>query len=100
MDALPRILEDGRANIDPDLVPPLFVERAQGPCRAGIGYFRDLVPAEIGDDALRAKVGEAGEAAAVALEAYLGWLDELAPKARGDWVFGEMRYSALLQEKE
>ena len=100
MEALPAVLDDARRNIDPELVPPLFVERAQGPCRAGIGYFRDLVPGEIADDGLRAKVGEAGEAAAAALESYLGWLDELAPQAHGDWVFGEMRYSALLLEKE
>lgn len=100
MNALPAVLEDAKRNIDPDLVPPLFVERAQGLCRAGIGYFRNLVPQEIGDDALRAKVGEAGHAAATALEDFLGWLDDLAPKAKGDWVFGEERYSALLQEKE
>lgn len=100
MDALPAVLDDAKRNVDPDLVPPLFVERAAGPCRAGIGYFRDLVPREIADDGLRAKVAEAGDRAATALEDYLGWLDELAPKAQGDWVFGEMRYSALLQEKE
>ncbi len=70
------------------------------PCRAGIGYFRNLVPAEITDGKLRAEVAEAGEAAASALESYLSWLDGLAPKAKGDWVFGEMRYSAMLQEKE
>ncbi|MEY2397485.1 MAG: hypothetical protein QOJ00_659 [Actinomycetota bacterium] len=100
MQSLPGVLAEAKKNIDPDLVPPLFVERAQGPCRAGIGYFRDLVPQEIGDDALRSKVAEAGDVAAGALESYLRWLDELAPQAKGDWVFGEMRYSALLQEKE
>ncbi|HUR78092.1 MAG TPA: DUF885 domain-containing protein [Acidimicrobiales bacterium] len=100
MQALSGVLEDGKKNIDPDLVPPLFVERAAGPCRAGIGYFRNLVPQEIADDKLRRELAEAGDAAATALESYLGWLDELAPKAKGDWVFGETRYSALLQEKE
>ncbi len=100
MRALPEVLDAGRANIDPDLVAPLFVERAAGPCRAGIGYFRHLVPAEIGDDKLRAEVADAGEAAAQALESYLAWLDELAPNAKGDWVFGEARYSALLKDKE
>ena len=100
MAALPGVLADGRANIDASLVPPLFVERAAGPCRAGIGYFRDLVPAEISDATLRTAVAEAGDAAASALESYLGWLDELAPKAKGDWAFGEGRYSALLKDKE
>jgi uncharacterized protein (DUF885 family) len=100
MEALPAVLEDAKRNIDAELVPPLFVERAQGPCRAGIGYFRDLVPQEVADDALRSKVADAGDAAATALEGYLAWLDELAPKATGDWVFGEQRYSALLQDKE
>lgn len=101
MEALPAILEHGKANIDPELVCPLFVERAAGPARAGIGYFRHLVPGEIADDSLRAKVADAGEAAAQALEGYLAWLDtDLAPHARGDWVFGEARYSALLRDKE
>ena len=100
MRALPEVLEDGKKNIDPALVPPLFVERAVGPCRAGIGYFRNLVPQEIADEKLRSELAEAGDAAAGALESYLAWLDELAPRAQGDWVFGEMRYSALLQEKE
>ncbi len=100
MRGLTDVLKDGKANIDADLVPPLFVERAAGPCRAGIGYFRNLVPQEIENDTLRYKVAEAGEVAAAALESYLVWLDELAPKAKGDWVFGETRYSAMLQDKE
>jgi uncharacterized protein (DUF885 family) len=100
MRALPEVLEDGKKNIDPELVPPLFVERAAGPCQAGIGYFRNLEPQEIGDDKLRAEVADAGDAAAEALEGYLGWLKDLEPNARGDWVFGETRYSALLQDKE
>jgi uncharacterized protein (DUF885 family) len=100
MQALPEVLAHAKKNIDPDLVPPLFVERAAGPCQAGIGYFRNLVPQEIGDDKLRSQVADAGNAAATALEDYLGWLRELEPNAHGEWVFGEMRYSALLQEKE
>lgn len=100
MRALPEVLEDAKANIDPELVPPLFVERAQGPCRAGIGYFRNLVPAEVSDESLRREVAAAGDIAATALENYLSWLDQLAPNVKGDWVFGEERYSALLQEKE
>ncbi len=100
MEALPTLLEDAKKNIAPELVPPLFVERAVGPCRAGIGYFRNLVPQEIADDTLRSKVADAGATAAGALEDYLGWLGDLAPKAKGDWVFGEQRYSALLQDKE
>ncbi len=98
--ALPGVLDAGRANVDPDLVCPLFVERAAGPCRAGIGYFRNLVPAEVTDASLRAQVAEAGEVAASSLESYLAWLDELAPKTKGDWVYGEARYSALLRDKE
>ena len=97
---LPEILEDGRKNIEPDLVPPLFVERAIGPCRAGIGYFRNVVPGEIADPSLRAQIAEAGEQAAQALESYATWLEELAPRAKGDWVYGEERYSAALKEKE
>ncbi|MEY2419253.1 MAG: hypothetical protein QOG90_1933 [Actinomycetota bacterium] len=100
MRELPAVLDAGRANVDADLACPLFVERAAGPCRAGIGYFRNFVPGEIADEKLRAQVAEAGDAAATALESYLAWLEELAPKANGDWVYGEARYSALLKDKE
>jgi uncharacterized protein (DUF885 family) len=97
---VPGVLDAARANLDPSLVAPLFVERAKGTCRAGVAYARTLVPAEVADDGLRAQLAEAGEVAATAFESFLGFLDELESRAEGDWSLGESRYSALLTDKE
>src|SRR4029077_2822976 len=67
---------------------------------AGVTYARDLVPAEVADDKARAALAAAGREAAAAFESFAGFLGDLADKAEGTWVFGEERYSALLQEKE
>jgi uncharacterized protein (DUF885 family) len=97
---VPGVLDAARANLDPSLASPLFVERAKGTCRAGIAYARTLVPAEVHDDGLRADLAEAGEVAATALESFLGHLDDLGARATGDWALGEATYSALLRDKE
>lgn len=97
---VPRVLEEGKANLEPDLVAPVFAERALGQCRAAIRYARDLVPAEASDPADRARLAEAGEVAARAFEDFGAFLEKLAPDARGPYAIGEGRYSALLKEKE
>lgn len=97
---VPRVLDEGRRNLDADVANSVIVERGKGQCRAGIGYARDLVPAEVDDEGLRAELAEAGETAATAFEGFAGFLDELADQARGDYALGEARYSALLRDKE
>ncbi|MGH9209336.1 MAG: DUF885 domain-containing protein [Acidimicrobiales bacterium] len=98
--AVPDLLAAGRANLDADLASAILVRRAQGQCAAGEAYARQLVPAEVGDDALRARLVEAGEVAAEAFGAFGGFLAELAEQATGDWAIGEPRYTALLQRAE
>jgi uncharacterized protein (DUF885 family) len=98
--AVPDLLDAGRANLDPDLAPEILVRRAQGQCQAGQVYARDLVPAEVTDPGLRARLAEAGQVAAGAFASFGAFLDDLAGKAAGDWALGEERYSALLQEAE
>lgn len=100
MTAIPRALDQARANLDPSLASPIFVERALGQCRAGVSYCRDLVPAEVGDGDLRGLLAAAGERAAGAFESFAGFLTELLPRCTGDYAIGEARYSALLQQKE
>ncbi len=97
---VPRVLAEGRDNLDPALAHPLLVERAIGQVAAGIRYARDLLPAEVADERARRLVAEAGDVAAGALEGFLVHLDELAATARGGWALGEGRYSALLVERE
>ena len=97
---VPEVLADGKRNLDAEVASRVIVERGQGQCRAGIGYARDLVPAEVSDDALRQELAEAGEVAAAAFEDFGHFLDDLADAARGSYALGEDRYSALLQDKE
>ena len=98
--AVPRLLDAGRANLDPGLVPPLFVARALGQCRAGVAYARDLVPAEVDGDAGRARLVEAGVVAASAFAEFAAFLEDLQGRATGDWAIGEARYSAVLRDAE
>jgi uncharacterized protein (DUF885 family) len=97
---IPGVLAEGKANLEAELASPIFVERALGQCRAGASYARDLVPAEVADDALRSQVAEAGAAAADAFDDFASFLTELKEKAAGPYAIGEARYSALLTEKE
>ncbi len=100
MKLIPANLEDGRRNLRPEMVPAIFLERAANQARAGARYVRELLPAQADEDAQRAKLADAGEAAASAYEDYVAFLEEMRPDARGDYQLGEERYSALLREKE
>jgi uncharacterized protein (DUF885 family) len=100
MRLIPGNLEDGRRNLRPEMVPAIFLDRAANQARAGARYVREILPAQIEDEALRPKLAEAGEAAASAYDGYVAFLEEMRPNATGDYQLGEARYSALLQEKE
>jgi uncharacterized protein (DUF885 family) len=97
---VPSVLAAARANLDPELVAPLLVERALDQVRAGARFVREVVPAQVGDPDLRARLAAAGEPAAQAFGAFEAWLGELAGRAHGDWALGEERYTALLRERE
>lgn len=100
LNAIPQNLADGRRNLRPELLPRIFVERAIGQARAGARYTGELLAAEVADDSLRARLAEAGAAAATALNEYADFLDGLRDAANGDWALGEDRYSRLLRERE
>ncbi len=99
--AIPRALEDGRRNIQAELAPGVYVDRAIRQARAGARYFGEVLPREIADDRLRAELADWGAVASGAMEVYADFLqDELLPRASGQWAIGSERYSRLLREKE
>ena len=100
LERVPASLEQGMANIDPAITPPIYVERAIGQSKAAARYARELVPAEVQDKALREQLAIAGDAAAKAFDRFTAWLVELQKKAVGKYAIGEAGYSALLREKE
>jgi uncharacterized protein (DUF885 family) len=97
---VPRVLEQGRRNLDAGLAHPLIVERGVGSARGGARYLRDLLPLEAQDGPGRRRLAAAGAAAADAFETWAGFLEEFAGRATGSWVFGGERYSRLLRERE
>lgn len=96
---VPATLEAGRANLRPEMVPLVILERAINQARAGARYVRDLLPADVAEEH-RADLAAAGAAAADAFEAYAAFLEEMRPSATGDWAFGEANYTAILREAE
>ncbi|HSM38886.1 MAG TPA: DUF885 domain-containing protein [Candidatus Limnocylindrales bacterium] len=96
---VPGNLADGRANLRPELVPQILLERAINQARAGANYVRHLLPAEVSEEN-RPLLAEAGADAADAYEQYAQFLEEMRPAARGDWAFGEERYNTVLRDAE
>jgi uncharacterized protein (DUF885 family) len=100
LERVPESLEHAQANLDPALVPPIFVERAIGQAKAAARYARELVPAEVKDAAGRDRLATAGATAATAFERFGAYLEALQKKASGAYAVGEPTYTALLREKE
>ena len=98
--AVPALLDQGRTNLDPALASPLLVRRALGQARGGVTYARTQLAASVQDPALQAELAAAGEVAASAYQAFVGFLEDLEQRATGDWAIGEARYDALLLERE
>jgi uncharacterized protein (DUF885 family) len=97
---IPDLIEQGRRNVRPELAPSIYIDRAQRQARSGARYLRELLPTEVEEPSLRAQVAEAGAMAAAAFESFAAFLDDLQPKASGEWAIGRERYSRLLRDKE
>src|SRR6266545_2712843 len=96
---VPANLDAGRANLSPDLVPAVLLDRAINQARAGANYTRFLLPAQV-EEANRADLADAGAEAADAFEDFADFLEEMRPRATGDWAFGEDRYNTILRKAE
>ena len=100
LDQVGRALDQGRANLDPELASPLIVERGLGSAKGGARYVRELVPMEVPEGPARDKLREAAEGAGQAFDGWIAHLSDLQQRATGHWRFGEERYSRLLRERE
>lgn len=97
---VPDALAACRANLDPELAAPLLIHRALGQARVGRSFVTEALPAQVSDDALRARLVTAAGPAADAFDELVAFLTDLAERATGDWRMGERLYSALLRERE
>jgi uncharacterized protein (DUF885 family) len=97
---VPSVLAACRANLDPGLASSKIVRRAADQARTGRAFLTGVLPSEVADPDLRAKLAEAAEPAAVAFDELAAFLDGFADRAAGDWRMGEARYSTILLEQE
>jgi uncharacterized protein (DUF885 family) len=100
------VLAAARANLDPALVPPEWIDIALRSIPGGVKFLRDTVPAMLPTGSALERAAErafrpAAEATAKALDAYANWLrDELRPRASGSFAIGRDAVDAWLREKE
>jgi uncharacterized protein (DUF885 family) len=100
MRQIPDNLDAGVRNLRAEHVPAIFLDRAANQARAGARYVAEILPGQVEDEDLSARLAEAGEATATAYEEYIAFLEEMRPRAHGEWAIGEDRYSTLLRDKE
>ena len=97
---VPRLIDEGRRNVRPELAPAIYIDRALRQAHSGARYLRDLLPSEVVDPQLRPQVAEAGALAAAAFDGFATFLEQLQSRASGEWAIGRERYSRLLRDKE
>jgi uncharacterized protein (DUF885 family) len=99
---VPRVLKEGKANLIPEKIPPVWVEIAVEQARQAPGLFSGLLPALAAQAApeLQEDLVEAGGAAAEVIQDYADFLEnEVLPKAQGDFAAGEELFNEKLREE-
>lgn len=100
LEAVAGVLEHARANLDPALVSPVLAARAAAQCRSTARYLSELLPLELREDRLRARVASAAAGASRAYARFAGFLEQLRAQAGGSFAIGRERYDRLLRERE
>ena len=100
MREVPRVLEEGKANIVPAETPKLWAEMALESAQMGSGLFSGLIPSlavqapDIADELV-----EAAKAAASAVQDYAAWIEShVIPNANGEFPAGREYFETLLRE--
>ena len=102
----PAALDAARANLDPELVPPEWIEIGLRSIPGGMSFLSGAASKQLETSTPLGRAVErafrpAAAAAAAALGGYAAWLrDELRPKARGSFAVGRDAVDAWLREKE
>jgi uncharacterized protein (DUF885 family) len=97
---IPRVLEEGKANVVPAETPRVWAQMALESAQMGAGLFAGLIPslsAQVPDiaDALK----EASQAAGAAVQAYAAWIEnDVLPNAEGQFPVGRQYFETLLRE--
>ncbi len=97
---VPRVLAQGKENLIPEQVPPVWAEVALEGAKRGIVLFRVVIPfLGLRTPLLFPRVLRACRTAAAALRDYIAFLErEIVPKARGEFAVGKDLFEELLRE--
>ncbi len=98
--AIPAVLAQGKQNIIPEEVPPVWNDIALESCQQGAGLFKMLIPALAPQvPHLSAALSEASREAARAFEEYTRFLqDAVAVKAAGNFAVGKELFEEMLHD--
>ncbi len=100
---LPRLLASARTNLQPVLGKPI-VETAIKVANGGANFLQNDLPkaiTDLKDDALRAELKIANDAAIAEMRSYAKWLEtERLPKADHRFGIGKEKYARMLRELE
>lgn len=98
-----RLVEEAKANIAPEQVPPVYLETASETLEGAKAFLSTAVPqvAEmLSEDSLRREVLRSVDSAGVALTEFEAWLrNSVAPKARGKFAIGSDLFVQLLRDE-
>jgi uncharacterized protein (DUF885 family) len=98
--AIPEVLAQGKENIRPEEVPPIWNEVALESCQQGLALFTVLMPSLAQQvPKLAADLNKASQSAAQAFQDYVRFLEEtVAVKAQGDFAAGKALFEELVHE--
>lgn len=103
MEKAPSMLAQGKTNLDPKLVPPIFAAVALEQLPGTIELFEKTIPKAFNDasPALKERFNKAQKKLLVSLKDYGQFLKtEIVPNARGSFAIGAKRYAKKLRYDE
>ncbi|MFU8796231.1 MAG: DUF885 domain-containing protein [Dehalococcoidia bacterium] len=97
---VPRVLAQGKENIEPETVPPVWNQIAQESAQQGLALFNMLIPALAQQTPkLAPQLNEASQKATQAVQGYVEFLQQrVAPAAKGDFAVGKDIFEELLRD--
>ncbi len=97
---VPRVLREGKENLEPRKVPKVWAEIALEGARRSLLLFRFVIPAlSLGAPRLAPKVIRESRRATQALADYADFLEhEILPNAQGDFAAGKELFEEILHE--
>jgi uncharacterized protein (DUF885 family) len=97
---VPRVLQEGRANIIAAETPELWAQMALESAQMSAGLFMGLIPSLAPQaPGIAAALNEAAQVAATAVQEYATWIEnDVIPNAQGEFPVGRELFETMLRE--